>query len=171
MWGTPIPALIVSAGVLALVIVRQGVIFLEQVRLRRERAAAQVRELALCFSASGRWRRLSTHGEPRTEDPAHRDDLASAIGTAASPAPETFRGAVMPPDVVQVVHRCEQDLHGTEAQLKRQGRLIDELLDVSRIRVGRLDLHREPGDLQDHRAWGGRRATGGMARAEHSALA
>ena len=46
------------------------------------------------------------------------------------------------------MHRCEQDLLGSEAQLKRQGRLIGELLDVSRIRVGRLDLHLEPGELQ-----------------------
>ena len=43
-----------------------------------------------------------------------------------------------------------------ERQLHQMVRLVDDLLDVSRITTGKLSLRKEPTDLADGRAWRGR---------------
>jgi signal transduction histidine kinase len=146
LWGSPIPALLVSAGLLALLIVRQGVLFLEQVQLRRERAAAQVRERALC----------ETQAQMETFVTMASHELKTPLAVLMLQQQGVLRRlrrlhpllVNCPPEVVQALQQNEHDLHVTEAQLKRQGRLIGEMLDVPRIRSGRLDLHLEPGDLK-----------------------
>jgi signal transduction histidine kinase len=146
VFGTPIPALIVSAAVLTLMIVRQGVLFLQGVRLRREQAAALARELALAETnrQMETFVTMASHElkTPLTVMTLHQQWARRRLQRLKP------QEAVYAPEVVQALHRNEQDLLGTEAQLKRQGRLINELLDVSRIQVGRLDLHLEPGELQ-----------------------
>jgi signal transduction histidine kinase len=146
LWGTLIPALIADVVLLGLMIVRQGILFLEQGRLRRERAGALARELAVA-SATRQMETfvgMASHElkTPLTVMTLHLQCARRRLQRLRSQIP------ISPFDVVQAVQRCEQDLLGSEAQLQRQGRLIGELLDISRIQVGRLDLHLEPGELQ-----------------------
>lgn len=145
--GTPLPALLVSVGLLALMIVRQGVLFLELARLRRERTAAQVRELAQA-SANRQMETFVSMASHELKTPLTVMTLHQQLARRRLQRLRP-RGDCSPPEDVQAWHQCEQDLQGTEAHLQRQGRLINELLDLSRIRVGRLELHPEPGDLQD----------------------
>lgn len=145
--GTPLPALMASLGLLALILVRQGVVFLELVRLRRERAAAQVRERAQAAATAQMetFVSMASH-ELKTSLTVMTLQQQRALRRLQRLKPEVPSTS---PDTMQAFERCEHDLLGAEAQRTRQERLINELLDVSRIQVGRLDLHLEPGDLQD----------------------
>jgi len=47
----------------------------------------------------------------------------------------------------EVAPRAPRHLAALLSQIERLARLVDELLDVSRIEMGRLEVHREPCDL------------------------
>ena len=143
--SSSIPALIVSVGLLALMIVRQGVLFLEQGRLQREQVASHVRELAAA-SATTQMETFVSMASHELKTPLTVMLLQQQWALRRL---QRLRSEVpgCPPDFVEAVQRCEQNLLGAETQLQRQGRLIGELLDLSRIRVGRLDLHLEPVEL------------------------
>ena len=49
----------------------------------------------------------------------------------------------------EVPRSLDAKLEGLERQVRRIGVLVGELLDVSRMRLGRLELVREPGDLAE----------------------
>jgi PAS domain S-box-containing protein len=51
--------------------------------------------------------------------------------------------------VDEVPRALDGKLEGLERQVRRIGVLVGELLDVSRMRLGRLELVREPGDLSE----------------------
>jgi signal transduction histidine kinase len=146
LMGTPLPAVIAGVGLLALLIMRQGVVYLERVRLQREQAAARGRELALAEvnRQMETFVMMASH-ELRTPLTSMTLYQQQALRRLQRLKPEWPSA---PPDVVQAVQRCEYDLLGTQAQLKRHGRLINELLDVSRLQGGQLDLQLELGELQ-----------------------
>lgn len=57
-----------------------------------------------------------------------------------------LRRALRRPDGIDVA-QAEQKIAGLEGQIDRLEHLIEQLLDVSRITIGRLELQREPVDL------------------------
>jgi PAS domain S-box-containing protein len=68
---------------------------------------------------------------------ATRSRAAAATTPAGAP-----HGEPMP-------HSLDAKLEGLERQVRRIGVLVGELLDVSRMRLGRLELVREPADLAE----------------------
>jgi PAS domain S-box-containing protein len=71
---------------------------------------------------------------------------ASRSRAAAANALAETAGA-HPPE--QVPRALDAKLEGLERQVRRIGVLVGELLDVSRMRLGRLELAREPADLAE----------------------
>ena len=71
----PLPAMnplvphLVVFGLLFLVLIRQELVFLEYVQLRRQREAARTRELAMC-EVNQQLEDVFGHSQPRTQDPA-----------------------------------------------------------------------------------------------------
>ena len=136
--------LAVSFGLLLLVIIRQGVAFLETARLRRERATARATEQAL--------RELDRRKDEFLSVVSHelRTPLASLQGfiqllarrlenQQPHEAGDTGRarnGALL-----------QTALDYSEASVRRLTRLADDLVDDARIRQGQLDFHIEPRDL------------------------
>jgi signal transduction histidine kinase len=134
----------VSIGLLILATIRPAVVFLEQQQLRREHEEVRAREAALRL-ANQRMEEFLTIASHELKTP-----LTSLVGyiqvmgrrldaLLRSPASleDYVRGAEM---LRQLVERCEHSL-------RRIGRLIEDLLDTTRIREGRLELRLESRDL------------------------
>ncbi len=133
--------------ILAGAVARLAALVVERERLLRERAAAQAQVLALTEAnrrmddflgiAAHELRtpltttRANAQIALRSLRDARRDDAASAAA-AASPA---------------LLARLESLVARIEQQSHRQERLVNDLVDVSRIAAGRLELHCDPSDL------------------------
>ena len=142
---SPILALVTSAVLLGLVLLRQGVVFLEQAQLRHERNAARASEQAVreTNQQMETFLGLTSHElkTPLTSlllglERLHRrfHHLRRQLSAGRSDvAPE-----------VEAMHTLAET---TLQQGGRLNRLVHELLDFSRIRAGRFDVHRQPADL------------------------
>jgi PAS domain S-box-containing protein len=125
--------------VLAGAVARLAALVVERERLLRERAAAQAQVLAL------------TEANRRMDDflgiAAH--ELRTPLTTTRANAQIALRSlrdaaGVVPPATLA---RLESLVTRIEQQSYRQERLVSDLVDVSRIAGGRLELEREPTDL------------------------
>lgn len=141
----PLPALGMSLGLLALVLVRQGVVFLEQAQVRYEREAARANELALREGnrqmetflgiASHELKTPLTAIILRQQMMQRRLQqlMRSLAGTAGEAAPQVAAAQALAETTLQ--------------QGGRLNRLVNDLLDTSCIQAGRLELHTKPVDL------------------------
>jgi signal transduction histidine kinase len=138
---SPVSLLSLSAGLLVLALVRQGVVFLEQAQMRRQQATAQANERALqeAKERMDTFLGMASHElrTPLTTMTLHQQLMQRRLQHLKP------QEAGSPLEIVEALQFLEQHLLGGEVQLKRQERLISELLDVSRIRAGRLELHLE----------------------------
>lgn len=147
----PLPAIgvlvphLVMLGMLLLVLGRQGVAFLELGRLRQAQEAVRAKDLALCEATRQMemFLGLASHElrTPLTSITLHQQLMWRRLQRLKP------QEALSPPEVVRAFHEFEAHLRGAEEQIRRQGRFISELLDVSRMRCGHLELHMGLTDL------------------------
>lgn len=133
--------LIVSLGLLALTIVRQGVVFLELMRLRRERETARANERAMREVARqmDNFLNIASH-ELRTPLTTTTLQLQMAQRNLRQ---WTQQGTPQPPATAHMLQGLQINLAQTEDKLRRLNRLASDLLDTSRIQAERLTLHLE----------------------------
>ena len=143
--GVLVPHLVMLA-LLLLVLGRQGVAILELGRLRQEREAARAKELALCETTEQMetFLVLASHElrTPLTSITLHQQLMWRRLQRLKP------QEALCPPEVVRALREFDAHLRGAEEQLQRQGRFIGELLDVSRLQSGHLELHMIHADLR-----------------------
>lgn len=135
----------VSLGLLLLTIARQGIVFLELMRLRRERETAQANERAI--------REIARQMDNFLNIASH--ELRTPLASTTLQLQMAQRGlqkwrrhdVPQPPETAQILHALEANLGQTEEKLRRLNRLASDLLDTSRIQAERLTLHLEPVNL------------------------
>ncbi len=136
----PVP-LLIALGLVGLSLVRQGLTVLENERLRREQevalheAAVQM-ETFLGVAAHELKHPLASMkvGLQVTQRRIHRSIQGEGVGVGT--------GDVRP--LLEQVAEAERE---EERQVERMDRLVSDLVDVSRVQAGMLDLHLEPMDL------------------------
>ncbi|GEM_PF-1296481 len=133
----------VSLGLLVLVMARQGITMLENEWLRQEWEIAYANDLALREAAQqmDAFLGIASH-ELKTPLTTimlglqliqrHLHNLAHST----DPGRDSAR-----------VETCQTILEDTFRQGRRLGRLVEDLLDTSRIREGQLQLHQQPAEL------------------------
>jgi signal transduction histidine kinase len=130
----PVPLLIVL-GLLALAVVRQGLTVLENERLRREREEA-LREAKVQMEVY-----LGVAGHELKNPLASMKLCLQVVERRIQHQVRRQAGAV--PEAERLLEPIAQ----AERQEERLDRLVDDLLDVSRIQAGKLYLHLVPTDL------------------------
>ncbi len=141
----PVHPLEVTFVLMLLVIVRQGLALMENARLEHERQAARASELA-AHEANQRMDAFLgvTSHELRTPLTTLKLHLQLARRRLRHLQQEQ---AALPADVSRMLQALDEQLGQTEGQMGRLTRLVNELLDTSRIQAERLELHLEPVDL------------------------
>ena len=126
-------------------IARLGALVLEHERLLRERAQAQANELALreAQAQMDTFLAMASHElkTPLTSIKLTLQVTQRRLERLVRPA------AGMPEELNQQARRLLEQLAHTDHQLAQLERLVNEVLDVSRVRAGMLDLHPEFSDL------------------------
>jgi signal transduction histidine kinase len=126
-------------ALLLLVLLRQQVVYVEHLRLRREKEQAQSNELTL-----------------REANRQMEAFLGMASHELKTPLTTIIMGLQMIPRraekmIYQGLSVSIEAFHPTLTMLFQQAqrldRLVNDLLDISRIQAGRLELHPEPADL------------------------
>ena len=144
-WRSLVAPLAVSFGLLLLVIVRQEIACLESGQLRREREAAQAHALAL-REANQRMEAflgIASHElkTPLTSLQGNVELLTRRLGHAQRD------DAGHPEELGRVVALAQAVAERLEPSLRRLGRLVDDVLDESRIQSGRLEFRMVSCDL------------------------
>ncbi|GCE15822.1 hypothetical protein KTT_56810 [Tengunoibacter tsumagoiensis] len=131
-------SLITAIGKLAAVII-------ERERLTRERTEAQAAELAAREANVLKDEFIGIAGhELRTP----LTTIKVSVQLAKRQLERVLqRDDAVPPDLLKILTSVASFLGRTERQVGVQGRLVNDLLDVSRIEAGRLELHPELHDL------------------------
>ncbi len=140
-----IVAVLVSSALLLLVTVRQGITTLENEQLRRDQEAARAEEAAL-HEANARmdaFLGIASH-ELRTPLTTLKLHLQLARRRFRRLEPQI---TALAPATINTLIMLDEQLAQTESQTRRLTRLVNELLDSSRIQSERLELHRAPADL------------------------
>jgi signal transduction histidine kinase len=136
--------LVVSLGLLLLAVVRQEITLLDNSRARREREADRAHVLALHEANRRMEEFLDIAGhELKTPLTSLRGNTEFAVRCLHG---ARLQGADVG-DLVRLVCKVQAVLERSTVSVHRIGRLVDDLLDVVRIREGRLELRREPCDL------------------------
>jgi signal transduction histidine kinase len=134
----------VSLGLVLLVIVRQALVYMEQEQLRRERDAALGSALALREVNRRMDMFLGIAGHelktPLTSLQGHIELLARRVAIVRRQGVEANDYARVLDMAQTILERCDQSVH-------RINRLVNDLLDESRIQQGHLTFRRERGDL------------------------
>jgi PAS domain S-box-containing protein len=129
----------------AAVAAKLAALALERDRLLRERAAVEAQVLALKETNRLMNEFLGIAGhELRTPLTAIRANAQLANQTLKRLLAEAERE---PPDPAFIRDRLLTMTERIEKQSRRQERLVNDLLDISRIEAGRLELHPRPADL------------------------
>jgi len=144
-WRSLVAPLAVSFGLLLLVIVRQEIACLESGQLRREREVAQAHALAL-REANQRMEAflgIASHElkTPLTSLQGNVELLTRRLGHAQRD------DAGHPEELGRVVALAQAVAERLEPSLRRLGRLVDDVLDESRIQSGRLEFRMVSCDL------------------------
>lgn len=134
--------LLASLGLLALTIVRQGVVFLELLRTRRERETARANEQAIRETARqmDNFLNIASH-ELRT--PLTTTTLQLQMAQRGLRQWTDQDDTPQPPKTARMLQSLQTNLAQTEEKLRRLNRLASDLLDTSRIQAERLTLHLE----------------------------
>jgi signal transduction histidine kinase len=137
--------LAVSFGLLVLVTVRQGITVLENERLQREREAARTNELAMREAARqmDAFLGMASH-ELKTPLTAVILGL-QVLQRRAQGMAKREAGAASEANARIVAF--QETLAGIFNRAHQLDQLVNDLLDTSRIRAGRLELHLAPADL------------------------
>jgi signal transduction histidine kinase len=122
-------------------VARLGALVLERERLLREREEAQARELVLRETTVQMDAFLGMAGH-ELKTPLTSIKLALQLA-------ERRRQRLLQsqPDIADTLAPVQNQVTRAEHQANRLERLVNDLLDVSRIRAGKLELHLEPIDL------------------------
>ncbi|HEY7356455.1 MAG TPA: PAS domain S-box protein, partial [Ktedonobacterales bacterium] len=122
-------------------VARLGALVLERERLLREREEAQARELVLRETTVQMDAFLGMAGH-ELKTPLTSIKLALQLA-------ERRRQRLLQsqPDIADTLAPVQNQVVRAEHQAERLDRLVNDLLDVSRIRAGKLELHLEPVDL------------------------
>jgi signal transduction histidine kinase len=141
----PLGALLLIALLQGLVLLRQGVVWLEQAEIRREREAVRAREQALRETNQQMevFLGIASHElkTPLTSILLGTERLHRRMQHLLRALTQDPRGAVPQVEAMQTL---------AETMLQQEGRLnrlVQELLDTSRIQAGRFELHRQPVEL------------------------
>src|SRR5262249_24701737 len=144
--GVPsfIGPLVVSFGLLLLAIVRQELTLLDNARAHREQWADQARVLALGETnrRMEEFLNIASH-ELKTPLASLRGNTELLVRRLHTVQPLNVDTA----GLVRLVAMEQGVLERSTVSLDRIGRLINDQLDVARIREGQLELRREPCDL------------------------
>ncbi|HEY7348030.1 MAG TPA: HAMP domain-containing sensor histidine kinase [Ktedonobacterales bacterium] len=136
---------LVMLALLLLALARQGVVFLDHARLLREREATRANELAL-HEANRQMETFLGMASHELRTPLTSITLHIQLARRRIQHLKLHEAGSFSKEE-RAFHLLDTHLLKTEALLRQQKRLINELLDVSRIRAGRLELHLEPTDL------------------------
>jgi signal transduction histidine kinase len=138
----------VTGGLLLLALVRQEVTFLENAQLQREREATRL-EMLVLREANRRMDEFLSIVSHELKTP-----LTSLMGNLQLLMRRLRKARLdhdevegRPDDRAALVAMVRAMAARLEVGLERLGRLVDDLLDESRIQSGRLELHRAPTDL------------------------
>ncbi|HEX8728776.1 MAG TPA: ATP-binding protein [Ktedonobacterales bacterium] len=132
---------------LASAVSKLAALVMERERLLREQAAAEARALALTQANQRMNEFLSVAAhELRTPITVIKANLQLLTRRAAQLERQTQAGGRSPEDE-RLAQHGNMLLARTERSLTRLTRLVDDLLDVSRIRAGRLEMRIEPINL------------------------
>lgn len=142
----PILPILVIAGLLALVIVRQGITILENARLRREREAARTSELVV--------RETNRQMETFLGMASHelKTPLTSIVMGLQLIQRRIMRQMRQAPDATDAGNNYITSQGALELALQQADRmdhLVNDLLNISRINAGRLSLALKPSNLCD----------------------
>ncbi|HEU5439116.1 MAG TPA: GAF domain-containing protein [Ktedonobacterales bacterium] len=149
-FGGPRHILTADEIALAGAVAQLAAVVLERDRLLRERARSEAHVLALHEAQATMDSFIGVAGHelktPLTTAVASSQlaarrlqSLAAAIRALDAPGAESLEPLIAP--LEKLIDRISAAAH-------RQGRLVDDLLDVSRIQSGRLELERQPLDLR-----------------------
>ncbi|HEY7357912.1 MAG TPA: HAMP domain-containing sensor histidine kinase [Ktedonobacterales bacterium] len=143
--GTPFLSWLVSLGLLALVITRQGVVYLDNARLRRERDEANMKERAASEAARQMeaFLGIACHElkTPLTTLTLHHQLIERRLRSAQTR--KKLQAGEAPELLLQLGER-----HAVaQTQLARLNLLVNDLLDVTQIQEGQLKIRRAPADL------------------------
>jgi signal transduction histidine kinase len=156
-WRGALVPLAVSFGLLLLVILRQGIVFLENMRLQQEGEEARARTLEARAEARA-LRVLNRRKDEFLGVVSHelKTPLASLLGyhellarrlDAAQPQPNGAGSGEGCEALARAVARARAILPEADESAGRLARLVDDLLDESGLREGRQALRPEPCDL------------------------
>jgi signal transduction histidine kinase len=137
-WQSVAIAFVVCFDLLLLIIVRQGTMYLENVRLRHESEVARAQELALreLDQRKDVFLNIVSH-ELKTPLTSLQGYMQLLVRRFAAPRP----------------HKAEDDdfvrtaIRHSEESVLRMARLVDDLMDDASVRDGQLTLHLEPYEL------------------------
>jgi signal transduction histidine kinase len=129
------PPIAIALGLLVLVMLRQGLLVQDNARLRREREQALQAATALMETFVG----MAGH---ELKNPLANMKLALQLAKR-----RIGHGIQREPAAASTLERIWEQVTEAERQEERLNRLVNELLDVSRARVGKLELHLESTDL------------------------
>jgi PAS domain S-box-containing protein len=122
---------------LAGAVARLTALVVERERLLRERADARANELSL--------REINRRMDEFLAIASH--ELKTPITTIKANVQLSMRRISRAETDEELLDKLMELLTRAEAQITRLNRLVDDLLDVSRIQTGKLELHLEPTDL------------------------
>jgi signal transduction histidine kinase len=131
--------LLIALGLVVLSLVRQGLAVMENERLRRDREAYLHETTAQMEVFLG----VAAH---ELKNPLASMKL-SLQGTQRRIHRSMQRETVGATDVAPLLEQVAQAEHQEERQVDRLDRLVNDLVDVSRVQAGMLELHLEPTDL------------------------
>ncbi|HEY7127776.1 MAG TPA: GAF domain-containing protein [Ktedonobacterales bacterium] len=136
---------------LAQAVARLTALVIERERLLRQREEARANEIAL--SAANRqmseFLSIASHEllTPLTSIKAHLQLTKRRVTRLA--APDAFPAGIQPDEIAPRLQSFQEMLERLEGQVDRMNRLVNELLDVSRIQAGKLVLQSVPFNLRD----------------------
>ncbi len=122
-------------------VARLGALVLERERLLREREEAQARELVLRETSAQMDAFLGMAGH---ELKTPLTSIKLALQLVERRSQRLFQSK---PDIASALAPVQDHVARAEHQADRLDRLVNDLLDVSRVRAGKLEFHLEPADL------------------------
>jgi signal transduction histidine kinase len=142
--GNLVAPFAVSFGLLLLALARQEVTFLENARLQRERESAHLEALAL-REANRRMDEFLSIVSHELKTPM--TSLKGNLQLMTRRLRKAQVAETQPAECTGIVAMVQAVSGRLEHGLDRLGRLVDDLLDESRIQSGRLEFHLVPTDL------------------------
>jgi signal transduction histidine kinase len=138
----PLIPFAVTFGLLLLVTIRQEIVFLESERWRREREMARTNELLAMQEANQYMDTFLGMAGHELKTPLTSIKLALQLAER-----RIQRLIHQETAIATAVMPFQEQLGRAQHQAERLERLVNDLLDVSRVRAGKLDLHPDRADL------------------------